>query len=221
MISSRQRKAATTSLRNSGGNLVEEENSHAAFGHSSRACRGTWRLQASSRTGGDRGALGPHGCRRSQTRSRRSSGGRRGQAALRERFVVPRRGQGACPARRCRSVGQKGRHARHARHAGLSEPPALRPKPTSIVPRPMLVEARANEARKAKLLKDGWTPQATYDTALRNLRSAEARLHVCQGQSRPDPRPAPLYGAQGRFRRRDHCRECRSRARTLRRARRC
>ena len=32
------------------------------------------------------------------------------------------------------------------------------------------------EARKAKLLKDGWTPQATYDTALRNLRSAEARL---------------------------------------------
>ena len=25
-------------------------------------------------------------------------------------------------------------------------------------------------------MKDGWTPQATYDTALRNLRSAEARL---------------------------------------------
>jgi RND family efflux transporter MFP subunit len=28
----------------------------------------------------------------------------------------------------------------------------------------------------AKLLKDGWTPQANYDTALRNLRSADARL---------------------------------------------
>ena len=39
-----------------------------------------------------------------------------------------------------------------------------------------LVEARGTEARKAKLLSDGWTPKATYDTALRNLRSAEARL---------------------------------------------
>jgi RND family efflux transporter MFP subunit len=38
-----------------------------------------------------------------------------------------------------------------------------------------LVETQGNEARKAKLLKDGFTPQATYDTALRNLRSAEAR----------------------------------------------
>jgi RND family efflux transporter MFP subunit len=45
-----------------------------------------------------------------------------------------------------------------------------------------LVEARANEARKAKLLKDGWTPQATYDTALRNLRSAEARLTSAKAQ---------------------------------------
>jgi RND family efflux transporter MFP subunit len=39
-----------------------------------------------------------------------------------------------------------------------------------------LVEAQAAEARQAKLLKDGWTPRATYDTALRNLRAAEARL---------------------------------------------
>jgi RND family efflux transporter MFP subunit len=39
-----------------------------------------------------------------------------------------------------------------------------------------LVEAQGSEWRKAKLLKDGWTPQATYDTALNNLRSAEARL---------------------------------------------
>jgi RND family efflux transporter MFP subunit len=38
-----------------------------------------------------------------------------------------------------------------------------------------VVETFGNEARKAKLLKDGFTPQATYDTALRNLRSAEAR----------------------------------------------
>jgi RND family efflux transporter MFP subunit len=40
-----------------------------------------------------------------------------------------------------------------------------------------LVEAQATEARKSKLLTDGWTPQANYDTALRNLRSAEARLN--------------------------------------------
>jgi RND family efflux transporter MFP subunit len=40
----------------------------------------------------------------------------------------------------------------------------------------VLVEAQGTEARKAKLLSDGWTPQANYDTALRNLRSAEARL---------------------------------------------
>jgi len=39
-----------------------------------------------------------------------------------------------------------------------------------------LVEAQAAEARKAKLLKDGWTPQAAYDTALNNLRAAESRL---------------------------------------------
>jgi len=39
-----------------------------------------------------------------------------------------------------------------------------------------LVETQGNEARKAKLLKDGFTPQATYDTVLRNLRSAEAKL---------------------------------------------
>jgi RND family efflux transporter MFP subunit len=39
-----------------------------------------------------------------------------------------------------------------------------------------LIEAQATEARQAKLLKDGWTPRATYDTALRNLRAAEARL---------------------------------------------
>ena len=40
----------------------------------------------------------------------------------------------------------------------------------------VLVEARGDEARKAKLLSDGYTPRATYDTVLRNLRSAEARL---------------------------------------------
>lgn len=39
-----------------------------------------------------------------------------------------------------------------------------------------LVEAQGTEARKAQLLKDGWTPRATYDTAVNNLRSAEARL---------------------------------------------
>jgi RND family efflux transporter MFP subunit len=39
-----------------------------------------------------------------------------------------------------------------------------------------LVEAQATEARQAKLLKDGWTPRANYDVALRNMRSAEAKL---------------------------------------------
>jgi len=39
-----------------------------------------------------------------------------------------------------------------------------------------LVEAQGTEGRQAKLLKDGWTPRATYDTALRNLHAAEAKL---------------------------------------------
>jgi RND family efflux transporter MFP subunit len=43
-----------------------------------------------------------------------------------------------------------------------------------------LVEAQAVEARQAKLLKDGWTPRATYDSALRNLRAGEARLTAAE-----------------------------------------
>jgi RND family efflux transporter MFP subunit len=39
-----------------------------------------------------------------------------------------------------------------------------------------LVEAQGAEGRQAKLLKDGWTTRATYDTVLRNLRTAEAKL---------------------------------------------
>ena len=39
-----------------------------------------------------------------------------------------------------------------------------------------LVEAQGAEGRQGKLLKDGWTTRATYDTALRNLRTAEAKL---------------------------------------------
>ena len=39
-----------------------------------------------------------------------------------------------------------------------------------------LVEAKGTEARQAKLLKDGFTPQARYDTALRDLHSAAAKL---------------------------------------------
>jgi RND family efflux transporter MFP subunit len=39
-----------------------------------------------------------------------------------------------------------------------------------------LVEVKAREGRLAKLLKDGWTPQANYDAAKRDLRSAEAKL---------------------------------------------
>ena len=39
-----------------------------------------------------------------------------------------------------------------------------------------LVESQSTEARLGKLLKNGWTPQANYDVALRNLRSGEAKL---------------------------------------------
>jgi RND family efflux transporter MFP subunit len=39
-----------------------------------------------------------------------------------------------------------------------------------------LFEAQVTEARHGKLLKNGWTPQATYDTALHNLQAAEAKL---------------------------------------------
>ena len=39
-----------------------------------------------------------------------------------------------------------------------------------------LVEAQGSEDRLARLLKNGFTPKASYDTALRNLRAAEARL---------------------------------------------
>jgi RND family efflux transporter MFP subunit len=39
-----------------------------------------------------------------------------------------------------------------------------------------LVEAQGTEDRLGKLLKNGWTPKATYDTALHNLRAAEAKV---------------------------------------------
>ena len=39
-----------------------------------------------------------------------------------------------------------------------------------------LVEAQGSEDRLNRLLKNGFTPKANYDTALRNLRAAEARL---------------------------------------------
>lgn len=39
-----------------------------------------------------------------------------------------------------------------------------------------LSEMQGTEQRQGKLLKDGYTPQATYDTALRNLRSAQSTL---------------------------------------------
>jgi RND family efflux transporter MFP subunit len=38
------------------------------------------------------------------------------------------------------------------------------------------VEALGAEGRQAKLLKDGWATRASYDTVVRNLRTAEARL---------------------------------------------
>jgi RND family efflux transporter MFP subunit len=39
-----------------------------------------------------------------------------------------------------------------------------------------LVETQSAEARLGKLLKNGWTPQANYDTALHNMQAAEAKL---------------------------------------------
>jgi RND family efflux transporter MFP subunit len=39
-----------------------------------------------------------------------------------------------------------------------------------------LVEAQSTESRLGKLVKNGWTPQANYDTALHNLRANEAKL---------------------------------------------
>jgi RND family efflux transporter MFP subunit len=43
-----------------------------------------------------------------------------------------------------------------------------------------LVNAQGPEARQAKLLKDGWTPKATYDGALQNLQAAEARIKAAK-----------------------------------------
>jgi RND family efflux transporter MFP subunit len=43
-----------------------------------------------------------------------------------------------------------------------------------------LVEARGAEERQSKLLKDGWGTRATYDTVLRNLLTAEAKLHAAR-----------------------------------------
>src|ERR1700688_751199 len=42
------------------------------------------------------------------------------------------------------------------------------------------VNAQGTEARQNKLLKDGWTPKATYDSALQNLQIAEARLKAAK-----------------------------------------
>jgi RND family efflux transporter MFP subunit len=39
-----------------------------------------------------------------------------------------------------------------------------------------VIEAQGAEGRQGKLLKDGWATRATYDTVLRNLRTAEAKL---------------------------------------------
>jgi RND family efflux transporter MFP subunit len=43
-----------------------------------------------------------------------------------------------------------------------------------------LINAQGTEARQAKLLKDGWTPKATYDNTLQNLQVAEARFKVAK-----------------------------------------
>jgi len=43
-----------------------------------------------------------------------------------------------------------------------------------------LVEAQATEGRQAKLLKSGFAPAASYDAALHNLRSSEAKLNAAR-----------------------------------------
>jgi RND family efflux transporter MFP subunit len=42
------------------------------------------------------------------------------------------------------------------------------------------VNSQGTQARQAQLLKDGWTPKATYDTAMQNLQTAEAGLKAAQ-----------------------------------------
>ena len=74
----------------------------------------------------------------------------------------------------------------------------------------VLVEARGDEARKAKLLTDGWTPQGDLRHGAAQSAFRRGQAHFCQGQSRPDPRPAPLHRAQGRVRRCDHRRRRRA-----------
>ena len=98
---------------------------HANFNHSSHlaAACGCRRLQAGDHA--DAAAADPLDRRDPEADPGRPPGGRRGQAALRERSVVPRRRQAAGAPGRCRRDGQAGRHARRARHAGLPEPPAL------------------------------------------------------------------------------------------------
>jgi RND family efflux transporter MFP subunit len=43
-----------------------------------------------------------------------------------------------------------------------------------------VVETQSTEVRLGKLLKNGWTPQATYDTALHNMQAAEAKLDAAK-----------------------------------------
>ena len=47
-----------------------------------------------------------------------------------------------------------------------------------------LVEAQATEARQAKLLKDGWTPIATYDTRAAQLPCSRSQASRCKSKSR-------------------------------------
>ena len=75
----------------------------------------------------------------------------------------------------------------------------------------VLVEAQGSEGRLRQLVASGTTTRANYDTAVKNLRSAEAKLELGQGVARPGQGPAQLY--------RPHCRVRRHRHRNRRRAR--
>ena len=157
---------------------------HAVLHSSSHASGGACRLQARGHAGGT--PAGPHARRRSQTYRRRPPRDRRGQAAIRERSVVPRRRQGALPARGRRSLGQARRHAGDARHPGLSEPPALSGSGRQF--------CRGGTRQRAG---NGGAPSQAFEGRLDaegDLRHRAAEpagrrgaAQSCQGQSRPHP----------------------------------
>ena len=149
-------------------------------------------LPAASQRRAGRTPAGPHARRRSQIHRRRPPRDRRGQAALRERSVIPRRRQGALAAVDVGASVKKGETLATLDTQDYQN--RLRSAEADVrFAEAALVEAQGNEGRKAKLLKDGWTPQATYDTAAEQPPRRRSQAHCRQGQSRSHQRPAQLH----------------------------